>query len=144
MVIFAIFASDVVGFDFINEFLMVIQFHHAFAVSSIPEAVMAFCAIGGFVLDEKHIFLFATEVAYHGIIPCSLFYVPKNLGSGLFAFEFRFHAVPELREIEFVAFPFVIEGAKELALQCKAANLRSTATDIEDGVLQPLAASFAD
>ena len=144
MVIFAVFASDVVGFDFINELIMVIKFHYAFAVSSIPKAVMAFWAIGGFVLDEKHVFLFTAEVAYHGIIPCSLFYVPKNLGSGLFAFEFRFHAVPELREIEFVAFPFVIEGAKELALQCKATNLRSTATDIEDGVLQPLAASFAD
>ena len=104
---------------------------------------MEFHAIGCFVIDEDHVFLFAGEVDNHAVPPGLLLDVPNNLRFGLMAIELRAAEGPEFREIEFVAFPFVIDGAEELPLQGDGADFRAAATDIKDGVFKPFSALTA-
>ena len=90
----------------------------------------------GFVVNPKHIFFLAGDVHHHPIIDGLLLDVPDDLVISFFAIELGAGKGPELGEIEFVALTFVIEGGKQLSIKGDEADLRSTATDIEDAVLK--------
>ncbi len=120
-----------------------VEGNDAFAISAVPQTVMELLAIGCFVIDEEHVFLFAGEVDNHAVPPGLLLDVPKDLRLGLVAIELRATEGPEFREIEFVAFPFVIDGAEELPLQGDGTDFRAAATDIKNGVFKPFSALTA-
>ena len=139
VVVFAVFAADVDADDFVDEFFAAVEFDCAFAVAAVPETIVEFFAVRGFVVDEEHILLFASDVRHHTIAPSALFDVPNNLRVRFFAVEFGASARPELGEVELIAFAFVAICGEEFALQGNGADLRASAADIKDAVFEFLA-----
>ena len=146
-VILSVFAADVLGFDFINENVLLadtaIELDRADAVAAVPKAVVALRAVRRLVVDVQHIGLVAGDVGDHLGGERRLFDVPVDLVLGLPAVELRLAAGPELREVELIVLALIEELAEELALERIEEDLRSAAADLEAAVLELFAGLLA-
>ena len=141
--VFAILAADVFANHFVDELVLVVKLHGAFAVSAIPKPRMEFLAIRRFIIDEEHVFLFAADIGHHFVIPRPLFDVPDDFILGFMGLEFRLGLGPEFREIEFVALPLMVISGQKFPLQGEGSDFRASPTDIEDAVIEALPGYFA-
>src|SRR5574344_1843596 len=104
---------------------------------------MTSCPIGGFIIDKKHILLFARNVIFNDICFCFLLYMPNNFVISFLAIEFCFTVCPEFREIKLICLAFVPECRKQFLIERNTENLWTPATNIKYAVIQFLAAYFA-
>lgn len=121
-----------------------VEFDGALAGAAVPEAGVAFIAVGGFVVDEDHIGFAAGDVDDHFGAEGGLDDVPDDVGVGFATIEVGAAAGPEFAEVEFVVLAFVVELAEEFAIKCDAEGFRCAAANFEDAVAQTSAGGFAD
>lgn len=121
-----------------------VEFDGALAGAAVPEASVAFVAVGGFVIDEDHVGFAAGDVDDHFGAEGGLDDVPDDVGVGFAAVEVGAAAGPEFAEIEFVVAAFVVELAEEFAAESDAEGFRIAAADFKNAVVQALAGGFAD
>ena len=137
-----------VGVDLVDEapaaVAALVEFDGALAVAAVPEAGVAFIAVGGFVVDEVHVGFAAGDVDDHFSTEGGLNDVPNDVGVGFAAIEVGAAAGPEFAEVEFVVLAFVVELAEEFAIKCDAEGFRCAAANFEDAVVQAFAGGFAD
>ena len=121
-----------------------VEFDVALAGAAVPEAGVAFIAVGRFVVDEEHVGFAAGDVDDHFGTEGGLDDVPDDVGVGFAAIEVSTAAGPEFAEVEFVVLAFVVELAEKFAAEGDAEGLRIAAADFENAVVQALAGGFAD
>lgn len=137
-----------VGVDLVDEAVAavaaLVEFDGALAGAAVPEAGVAFIAVGGFVVDEEHVGFAAGDVDDHFGTEGGLDDVPDDVGVGFAAVEVGAAAGPEFAEVEFVVLAFVVKLAEEFAAEGDAEGFRIAAADFKDAVVQALAGGFAD
>lgn len=66
IIVFAVFAADILGVDTIYQIaVMIKELDGPDAITTIPKAVVAFGAVGRFVVHKEHVFLFAGDIRDH-------------------------------------------------------------------------------
>ena len=66
IIVFTVFAADILGVDTIYWIaLMIKELDGSDAITTIPKAVVAFGAVGRFVVHKEHVFLFAGDIRDH-------------------------------------------------------------------------------
>lgn len=137
-----------VGVDLVDEapaaVAALVEFDGALAGAAVPEAGVAFIAVGGFVVDEEHVGFAAGDVDDHFGTEGGLNDVPDDVGVGFAAVEVGAAAGPEFAEVEFIVLAFVVELAEKFATEGDAKGFRIAAADFENAVVQALAGGLAD
>lgn len=93
--VFPKLASYVFGADFVYQFSVAVEFDCSASVASVPEPVVTFFSVGGFVVHKEHVAFFAPHVRDHFICPSPLLHVPDDFFVRFLAVEFCFAARPE-------------------------------------------------
>ena len=130
--------------DAVDEVAVTVeQLDGAHAVPAVPQALVPFRPVRGFVVHQEHVFFLAGHIRNHPAGAAPLFHMPDNLRRGFLAVELRMDPRPRLGKVEFVRRPFVPEGGQKFAGECQRADLGPAATDVEDAVFQLLSCQLA-
>ena len=136
-IVFTVFTADILGVNTVDQFSVRIeQMYGSDTIAAVPETIVPFGTIRGFVIHEEHILLLASDIGNHPARRTPLLHVPDNPGIGLLTVEFRMDAGPYLREIELIWLPFVPERGEEFSWKSQWSYLRPSSSDIENAVRQ--------
>ena len=82
--------------DLVYKPPLVVQLDCTFTIAPVPEAIVTLLTIRSFIVYQKHILLFTSDIGNHSAAPGSLIHVPDDLVFGLVTFKARAAECPEL------------------------------------------------
>ena len=96
MLIFTVFAADIIGTQAVNESTATIDSHRALTSATVPKTLMTMGTVRRLVADKEHVFFLTGDIGDHSVEPCSLLDVPDDLRVRLTTLELRATSSPEL------------------------------------------------